>query len=58
MWSTAQCETIYQLAMANSVHWYSYVLTRALDFEAGCQSYKGETMVVLLTYTKIIQCFH
>ena len=26
-------ETIDQLAMANSVHWYGHVLRRALDFE-------------------------
>ena len=42
-------ETIHQLAMAKSVHWYGHVvkrgdghiLRRALDFEVECQRKKG-----------------
>ena len=30
-----------QLAMANSVRWYGYVLRKALDFEVEGQSKKG-----------------
>ena len=34
-------ETIDQLAMANSVHWYGHVLRRALDFAIEGQRKKG-----------------
>ena len=34
-------ETIDQLAMANSVHWYCHVLRRALYFEVEDQRKKG-----------------
>ena len=34
-------ETIYQLAIANSVHLYDHVLRRALDFEFEGQRMKG-----------------
>ena len=42
-------ETMFHLAMTNSVHWYVHVLTRedghvlrwALDFEVECQRKKG-----------------
>ena len=34
-------ETIEQLAMANSAHWYGHILRRTLDLEAESQRKKG-----------------